>query len=231
MPLCFNVLPFVNDSFHNTPCRLRLAKIHKHKRLVKKYLLGKAKYLQKLARKAKCPWASAAHDDQSTAVLPGTVDVSSDESEVPESPPCIDTSQVLESPVRITPIKPMKHLVLSPNTCTKIADNKAAALARRAAVEASRKCAICAAILSIQHLEDLCAICTQVMNLSKADLEPEGHSREVTVAVAGGVKKEKNLKKAVHSLKIDFVDKAIKITEDGSKKKKRLTKTRKVLDM
>lgn len=135
MPLCFNVLPFVNDSFHHTPCRLRLAKIHKHKRLVKKYLLGKAKYLQKLARKAKCPWESAAHDDQSTAVLPGTVDVSSDESEVPGSPSCIDTSQVPESPVRITPIKPMKHLVLSPNTCTKIADNKAAALARRAALE------------------------------------------------------------------------------------------------
>ena len=126
MPLCFNVLPFDNDSFHHTPCRLRLAKIHKHKRLVKKYLLGKAK----------CPWASAAHDDQSTAVLPGTVDVSSDESEVPESPSCIDTSQIPESPVRITPIKPMKHLVLSPkNTCTKIADNKAAALARRAALE------------------------------------------------------------------------------------------------
>jgi phosphoribosyl-dephospho-CoA transferase len=109
----------------------------------------------------------------------------------------------------------MKPLVLSPNTCTKIADNKAAALARRAAVEASRKC----------------AICTQAVDSSKADLEPEGHSREVTVAVAGGVKKENKLKKAVDSLKIDFEDKAIKITEDGSKKKKRLTKTRKVLDM
>ena len=207
-------------SFHHTPCRLRVAKIHKtkieNKKLVKKYLADKARYL---ARQAKYLRASAAHDDQSTAVL-----VSSD-SEVHESPSCNDTSKVPESPVRITP------LVLSPNTCTKIADNKAAALARRAAVEASRKCAICASILSIQHLEDLCAICTQVMNLSKADLEPEGHSREVTVAVAGGVKKENKLKKAVDSLKIDFEDKAIKITEDGSKKKKRLTKTRKVLDM
>ena len=208
-------------SFHHTPCRLRVAKIHKtkieNKKLVKKYLADKARYL---ARQAKYLRASAAHDDQSTAVL-----VSSD-SEVHESPSCNDTSKVPESP-----IKPMKPLVLSPNTCTKIADNKAAALARRAAVEASRKCAICAAILSIQHLEDLCAICTQVMNLSKADHEPEGHSREVTVAVAGGVKKENKLKKAVDSLKIDFEDKAIKITEDGSKKKKRLTKTRKVLDM
>jgi hypothetical protein len=229
------VCPCASTSFplsfhltHHTPCRLRLAKIHKHKRLVKKYLLGKAKYLQKLARKAKYPRASAAHDDQSTAVF---VSVVSSDSEVLESPSCNDTSKVPESPVRITPIKPMKPLVLSPNTCTKIADNKAAALARRAAVEASRKCAICTAILSVQHLEDLCAICTQAVDSSKADLEPEGHSREVTVAVAGGVKKENKLKKAVDSLKIDFEDKAIKITEDGSKKKKRLTKTRKVLDM
>jgi hypothetical protein len=197
--------------------------------LVKKYLLGKAKYLQKLARKAKCPWASAAHDDQSTAVLPGTVDVSSDESEVPESPPCIDTSQVLESPVRITPIKPMKHLVLSPNTCTKIADNKAAALARRAALETAApglKCALCAEDITVQNSKDnLCTSCLQVLDVSKEQSEGDkGNNCEVTV------KKEKRIKKAQAALKIDFKG-ANKIEEDGSKKKSRIKKKTKVHDM
>jgi hypothetical protein len=86
-------------SFHHTPCRLRVAKIHKtkieNKKLVKKYLADKARYL---ARQAKYLRASAAHDDQSTAVF---VSVVSSDSEVLESPSCNDTS-----------IKPMKPLVL-----------------------------------------------------------------------------------------------------------------------
>ena len=232
------------------------AKAHKHKQLVKKYLASKARYL---ARKAKYEAALAAHDFQSTAVLSGTVDVSSDESEASETnhgPSCIETSQVPESPVRITPIKPIQHLLLSPNTCTKIANNKAAALARRAAIEAGRvlvysklkpKCAICADILSVQNSDssdNLCTSCLQVLDGCKAASEPEGNS-EVTVdlftadfegnsrevTVTGGVKKkEKKLKKAVASLKIDFEEEALKIKGEGSKKS-RIKKTPKVFDV
>jgi hypothetical protein len=145
-----------------------------------------------------------------------TVEVSSDESE----------AQVHESPERTTPIKPIPAPLLSPATSTKIAKNKAAALERRAAIEAGLKCAICAVILSVQNSDKLCASC--LLDVSKEDSEPEGNSREESVT--GVVKKEKKLKKAVAALRIDFEAKAIAIKEDASKTKSRVKKTPKKFD-
>ncbi len=197
-------------------------KAHKHKQLVKRYLARKARYLN---GKAKYQAALAAHGNQSTGVLSEaveeTVDVSSDESEASRNV----TSQVPESPVRITPIEPITTLLLSPDTCIKIANKKAAALKRRAAIEAGLKCAICEVILSVQDSDQMCADC--LLNASKEDSEPEG--REVTVT--GVVKKEKKLKKAVALLKIDFEAKAIAFEEDGSQMKSRVKKTRKIFDV
>jgi hypothetical protein len=96
-------------SFHHTPCRLRIAKAHQNKQLVKRYLARKARYLDGKA-------ASEAAVASATIVPPHELVV------------------VPESPVR-TPIKPTKSQLLSPSTCCKIAENKAAALARRAALE------------------------------------------------------------------------------------------------
>jgi hypothetical protein len=211
-------------SFHHTPCRLRIVKAHKHKKWVKRYLARKARYLD---GKAKHQASLAAHGNQSTAVLSEaveeTVDVSSDESKASRN----QTSQVPESPVRIKPIKPITALLLSPDTCIKIANKKAAALKRRAAIEAGLKCAICEAILSVQDSDQLCADC--LLNASKEDSEPEGKSRGVTVT--GEVKKEKKLKKAVALLKIDFEEKAIAFEEDGSQMKSRVKKTPKIFDV
>jgi hypothetical protein len=131
--------------------------------------------------------------------------------------------EVHESPVR-TPIKPTKSQLLSPSTCTKIATNKAAALARRAAIEAIEagvlKCAICDVSITVQNSEDnLCTSCLQVMDVSKAHSEgDEGNNREEPVTA--GVKKEKRIKKAQAALKIDFKGSANKIEEDGSRIKK-----------
>ena len=189
-------------SIHHTPCRLRKAKAHKHKELVKRYFARKARWLV-----GKANLSEAVEE---------TVEVSSDESE----------AQVHESPERTTPIKPIPAPLLSPATSTKIAKNKAAALERRAAIEAGLKCAICAVILSVQNSDKLCASC--LLDVSKEDSEPEGNSREESVT--GVVKKEKKLKKAVAALRIDFEAKAIAIKEDASKTKSRVKKTPKKFD-
>ena len=219
-------------SIHHTPCRLRKAKAHKHKELVKRYFARKARWLV-----GKANLSEAVEE---------TVEVSSDESE----------AQVHESPERTTPIKPIPAPLLSPATSTKIAKNKAAALERRAAIEAGLKCAICAVILSVQNSDKLCASC--LLDVSKEDSEPEGNSREESVtevvkkekklkkavskedsepegnsreeSVTGVVKKEKKLKKAVAALRIDFEAKAIAIKEDASKTKSRVKKTPKKFD-
>ena len=117
----------------------------------------------------------------------------------------------------------------APNTCTKIADNKAAALARRAALETAApglKCALCAEDITVQNSKDnLCTSCLQVLDVSKEQSEGDkGNNCEVTV------KKEKRIKKAQAALKIDFKG-ANKIEEDGSKKKSRIKKKTKVHDM
>ena len=198
-------------SIHHTPCRLRKAKAHKHKELVKRYWAGKAKYL---ARKAKyqaivSPSITAAE----AAVASATIVLPSETVEVPESP------------VR-TPIKPTKPQLLSPSTCAKIATSKAAALARKAAIEAEAglKCAICDVSITVQNSEDnVCTSCLQVLDVSNAHSEGDkGNNR---------VKKEKSIKKAQAALKIDFEDSAIKIKEDGSKQKSRIKKKPKLHDM
>jgi hypothetical protein len=191
---------------------LRKAKAHKHKELVKRYFARKARWL---VGKANLSEAVEETVEVSEAVEE-TVEVSSDESE----------AQVHESPERTTPIKPIPAPLLSPATSTKIAKNKAAALERRAAIEAGLKCAICAVILSVQNSDKLCASC--LLDVSKEDSEPEGNSREESVT--GVVKKEKKLKKAVAALRIDFEAKAIAMKEDGSKTKSRVKKTPKKFD-
>jgi hypothetical protein len=243
-------------SIHHTPCRLRKAKAHKHKELVKRYfarkarwLVGKANLSEAVEETVEVSLSEAVEETVEVSLseaVEETVEVSSDESE----------AQVHESPERTTPIKPIPALLLSPATSTKIAKNKAAALERRAAIEAGLKCAICAVILSVQNSDKLCASC--LLDVSKEDSEPEGNSREESVtgvvkkekklkkavseedsepegnsreeSVTGVVKKEKKLKKAVAALRIDFEAKAIAIKEDGSKTKSRVKKTPKKFD-
>ena len=194
-------------SIHHTPCRLRKAKAHKHKELVKRYWAGKAKYL---ARKAK----------YQAIVSPSITAAEAAVASAPIVPPH-ERIEVHESPVR-TPIKPTKSQLLSPSTCTKIATSKAAALARKAAIEAEAglKCAICDVSITVQNSEDnVCTSCLQVMDISKAHSEgDEGNNREEPVTA--GVKKEKRIKKAQAALKIDFKGSANKIEEDGSRIKK-----------
>ena len=201
-------------SIHHTPCRLRKAKAHKHKELVKRYFARKARWL---VGKANLSEAVEETVEVSEAVEE-TVEVSSDESE----------AQVHESPVR-TPIKPTKPQLLSPSTCAKIATSKAAALARKAAIEAEAglKCAICDVSITVQNSEDnVCTSCLQVLDVSKEQSEGDkGNNCEVTA------KKEKRIKKAQAALKIDFEDSAIKIKEDGSKQKSRIKKKPKLHDM
>jgi hypothetical protein len=118
---------------------LRKAKAHENKKLVKRYLAGKAKYL---ARKAKYQAiVSPSITASETALASATI--------VPPHEPV----EVPESPVR-TPIKHTEPQLLSPSTCAKIATSKANALARKAAIEAGLKCAICAVDITVQNSED-----------------------------------------------------------------------------
>ena len=184
----------------------RKAKAHENKKLVKRYLAGKAKYL---ARKAKYQAIVSPSITASEAAL-------------------ASATIAPESPVR-TPIKPTKPQLLSPSTCAKIATSRAAALARKAVIEAEAglKCAICAVDITVQNSEDnLCTSCLQVLDVSKAHSEGDkGNNSEVTVTA--GVKKEKRIKKAQAALKIDFKVSANQIEEDGS----RIKKSPKVFDV
>ena len=194
-------------SSHHTPCRLRKAKAHEHKKLVKRYLAGKAKYL---ARKAKYQAGPTVQAIVSPSITPSEAALA-------------EVIEVPESPVR-TPVKSSQ--LLSPSTCAKIATSKANALARKAAIEAGLKCALCAEDITVQNSKDnLCTSCLQVLDVSKEQSEGDkGNNCEVTV------KKEKRIKKAQAALKIDFKG-ANKIEEDGSKKKSRIKKKTKVHDM
>ena len=192
-------------SSHHTPCRLRKAKAHENKKLVKRYLAGKAKYLARKAKYQAGPTVQAIVSPSITASEAALAEV----------------VEVPESPVR-TPVK--SYQLLSPSTCAKIATSKANALARKAAIEAGLKCAICAVDITVQNSKDnLCTSCLQVLDVSNAHSEGDkGNNR---------VKKEKSIKKAQAALKIDFEDSAIKIKEDGSKQKSRIKKKPKLHDM
>jgi hypothetical protein len=232
---------------NHCPRRYRLAKFHIKKQVVKKYLRQKKKYFAAKARAASSPYMATNDVTDVPHQYPGkiapsiygneiigvpdsdssdseVVDVTSDASQTGslavDGPSCTESSQVPASPKRFTPIKP---LVLSPNTCNKIERSKAAAMARRAAIEAGLKCAICETTLSVQNTEKLCDNCLHLSTDSASN------SREVTVT--GGVTKtKKKVKKAVASLKIDFQEHAINIKGDGSKKS-RIKKTPKVFDV
>jgi hypothetical protein len=204
------VCPCAPTSFplsSHTPCRLRKAKAHENKKLVKRYLAGKAKYL---ARKAKYQAGPTVQAIVSPSITPSEAALA-------------EVIEVPESPVR-TPVKSSQ--LLSPSTCAKIATSKANALARKAAIEAGLKCALCAEDITVQNSKDnLCTSCLQVLDVSKEQSEGDkGNNCEVTV------KKEKRIKKAQAALKIDFKG-ANKIEADGSKEKSRIKKKTKVHDM
>ena len=150
-------------SFHHTPCRYHKAKAHKQRQLVKRYLAGKTKwkaavqkrFCEQLAARNYGLQQLAAHD---AAVLPTIVSpcrVPPSESKAA----VVESLHVPASPKKSTPIKPP----LSPGTCTKIANSRAAAEARRAArmlEEAERgACLLCGASLTVLDTENMCADC------------------------------------------------------------------------
>jgi hypothetical protein len=123
-----------------------MAKAHKRKKLIKKYLAGKTKYFKNLSKK------QAASPTQTANKQPAS--------------PTQEDSRYM-SPIQS---KPVLHELLSPRTITKIAINKAAALERRSrSVNEANAAQLPICVLCNQPCSDIMesmSMCNQCQELS-----------------------------------------------------------------
>jgi len=105
--------------------------------------------------------------------------------------------------------------LLSPKTVAKIEKSKAAAVARKVIFDSTLKaqqCVVCTEDLPAQNEHQVCVNCLQFTmehcQETPVHKAPDTES-ECKTTSAGGVKKQKRIKKVMHALKIDFDPKAI----------------------
>jgi hypothetical protein len=127
--------------------------------------------------------------------------------------------------VTTTPTKSAQ--LLSPKTVAKIEKSKAAAKARKAIFDSTLKaqqCVVCTEDLPAQNEHQVCVNCLP-FTMEHCQETPVHKAPDTESTSAGGVKKQKRIKKVMHALKIDFDPKAI-----NSGDKTRAKKSPKVYD-